>query len=171
MPLVRDKSRSKYRIFLKHFGDHRWWKPALRLLLRKLKSVCSNCSTSFHSQLCKRKENTWAPLQFIVPHSSMDLSEICDNATKGREFALLGNYDSSAVYYEGVLQQIHKHCHTLRDPAIKVKWQQVRPLKPSNQRIPRAVTPTSLCLNADTSNQNSVLKKLTHCVALRHGCF
>ncbi|XP_075887287.1 katanin p60 ATPase-containing subunit A-like 1 isoform X2 [Nelusetta ayraudi] len=56
----------------------------------------------------------------------MDLSEICDNAAKGREFALLGNYDSSAVYYEGVLQQIHKHCHTLRDPAIKVKWQQMR---------------------------------------------
>lgn len=56
----------------------------------------------------------------------MDLSEICDNATKGREFALLGNYDSSQVYYEGVLQQIHKHCQTLGDTAIKVKWQQVR---------------------------------------------
>lgn len=55
----------------------------------------------------------------------MNLAEICDNAKKGREYALLGNYDTSAVYYQGVLQQIHKHCQTLRDPALKVKWQQV----------------------------------------------
>lgn len=57
----------------------------------------------------------------------MILAEICDNATKGREYALLGNYDSSAVYYQGVLQQIHKHCQSLRDPALKVQWQQVTP--------------------------------------------
>ncbi|XP_017265618.1 katanin p60 ATPase-containing subunit A-like 1 isoform X2 [Kryptolebias marmoratus] len=56
----------------------------------------------------------------------MNLSEICDNAKKGREYALLGNYDSSIVYYQGVLQQIHKHCQSLRDPALKVKWQQLR---------------------------------------------
>lgn len=57
----------------------------------------------------------------------MDLSEICDNAKKGREYALLGNYDTSSVYYQGVLQQIYKHCQTLRDPALKVKWQQASP--------------------------------------------
>nr|XP_061826665.1 katanin p60 ATPase-containing subunit A-like 1 isoform X1 [Nerophis lumbriciformis] len=57
---------------------------------------------------------------------NMNLSEIYDNAKKGREYALLGNYDSSTVYYQGVLQQIHKHCQTLRDPALKVRWQQVR---------------------------------------------
>lgn len=56
----------------------------------------------------------------------MNLTEICDNAKKGREYALLGNYDSSMVYYQGVIQQIHKHCLSLRDPAQKVKWQQVR---------------------------------------------
>uniref|UniRef100_A0AAR2IZ24 Katanin p60 ATPase-containing subunit A1 n=1 Tax=Pygocentrus nattereri TaxID=42514 RepID=A0AAR2IZ24_PYGNA len=56
----------------------------------------------------------------------MNLAEICDNAKKGREYALLGNYDSSMVYYQGVIQQIHKHCQSLRDPALKVKWQQVR---------------------------------------------
>ncbi|XP_023683475.2 katanin p60 ATPase-containing subunit A-like 1 [Paramormyrops kingsleyae] len=56
----------------------------------------------------------------------MNLTEICDNAKKGREYALLGNYDSSMVYYQGVMQQIYKHCHTLRDPALKMKWQQVR---------------------------------------------
>ncbi|CAG5865808.1 unnamed protein product [Menidia menidia] len=56
----------------------------------------------------------------------MNLAEICDNAKKGREYALLGNYDSSVVYYQGVIQQIHKHCQSLRDPALKVRWQQVR---------------------------------------------
>uniref|UniRef100_A0AAQ4RMR0 Katanin catalytic subunit A1 n=1 Tax=Gasterosteus aculeatus aculeatus TaxID=481459 RepID=A0AAQ4RMR0_GASAC len=56
----------------------------------------------------------------------MNLSEICDNAKKGREYALLGNYESSAVYYQGVVQQIHKHCQSLRDPALKARWQQVR---------------------------------------------
>nr|KAF6452635.1 katanin catalytic subunit A1 like 1 [Molossus molossus] len=56
----------------------------------------------------------------------MNLAEICDNAKKGREYALLGNYDSSMVYYQGVIQQIHRHCQSVRDPAIKGKWQQVR---------------------------------------------
>ncbi|XP_053733825.1 katanin p60 ATPase-containing subunit A-like 1 [Synchiropus splendidus] len=55
----------------------------------------------------------------------MNLATICDNAKKGREYALLGNYDSSVVYYQGVIHQIQKHCQTIRDPALKVKWQQV----------------------------------------------
>lgn len=56
----------------------------------------------------------------------MNLAEICDNAKKGREYALLGNYDSSMVYYQGVIQQIQRHCQSVRDPAIRGKWQQVR---------------------------------------------
>ncbi|XP_059985159.1 katanin p60 ATPase-containing subunit A-like 1 [Lagenorhynchus albirostris] len=54
----------------------------------------------------------------------MNLAEICDNAKKGREYALLGNYDSSMVYYQGVIQQIQRHCQSVRDPAVKGKWQQ-----------------------------------------------
>uniref|UniRef100_A0A4W3HW80 Katanin p60 ATPase-containing subunit A1 n=1 Tax=Callorhinchus milii TaxID=7868 RepID=A0A4W3HW80_CALMI len=56
----------------------------------------------------------------------MSLGEIYDNVKKGREYALLGNYDSSMVYYQGVIQQIQKHSQSIRDPAMKVKWQQVR---------------------------------------------
>ncbi|XP_046765171.1 katanin p60 ATPase-containing subunit A-like 1 isoform X2 [Gallus gallus] len=56
----------------------------------------------------------------------MNLAEICDNAKKGRDYALIGNYDSSMVYYQGVIQQIQRHCQSIRDPAIKGKWQQVR---------------------------------------------
>lgn len=55
----------------------------------------------------------------------MNLAEICDNAKKGREYALLGNYDSSMVYYQGVLQQIQRHCQSVRDPAVRGRWQQV----------------------------------------------
>lgn len=78
-------------------------------------------------QRCFKQSFTALRLQvpFARHTAPMDLSEICDNAKKGREYALLGNYDTSSVYYQGVLQQIHKHCQTLRDPALKVKWQQV----------------------------------------------
>ncbi|XP_068602204.1 katanin p60 ATPase-containing subunit A-like 1 [Brachionichthys hirsutus] len=55
----------------------------------------------------------------------MNLAEIFDNAKKGREFALLGNYDSSVVYYQGVIQQIQKLRQSLRDSALKAKWQRV----------------------------------------------
>lgn len=65
----------------------------------------------------------------------MNLPDICDNAKKGREYALLGNYDSSVVYYQGVIQQIHKHCTTLRDPALKVRWQQVRNTQRQRARL------------------------------------
>ncbi len=80
----------------------------------------------FHSQADYRSLTllTWFPLIMWLLFS-MNLAEICDNAKKGREYALLGNYDSSIVYYQGVIQQISKHCQTLRDPALKVKWQQV----------------------------------------------
>lgn len=54
-----------------------------------------------------------------------ELAEIYDNAKKGREYALLGNYDSSMVYYQGVMQQIEKYCQSQRDPSLKAKWQQV----------------------------------------------
>ncbi|KAI0217667.1 Katanin p60 ATPase-containing subunit A-like 1 [Lamellibrachia satsuma] len=44
----------------------------------------------------------------------------------GREYALLGNYDTSLIYYQGVLQQIHKLLATIKEPNRKQKWQQVR---------------------------------------------
>lgn len=57
----------------------------------------------------------------------MSLSEICENAKMAREYALLGNYDTSLVYYQGVIQQIQKHIQQLKDDAImKQEWHQVR---------------------------------------------
>ncbi|KAI8482887.1 katanin p60 ATPase-containing subunit A1-like [Branchiostoma floridae x Branchiostoma belcheri] len=53
-------------------------------------------------------------------------AEICENCKMGREYALLGNYDTSLVYYQGVLQQIQKLLVSIKEPARKHKWQQVR---------------------------------------------
>ena len=56
----------------------------------------------------------------------MSLAEICENAKMAREYALLGNYDTSLVYYQGVIQQIQKHIQQLKDDAVmKQEWHQV----------------------------------------------
>lgn len=54
---------------------------------------------------------------------SKDFNEICENAKLARESALLGQYDSALVYYQGVLQQIHKMMLQSRDLSRKQRWQ------------------------------------------------
>ena len=56
---------------------------------------------------------------------SISVTEICENTKMGREYALLGNYETSMVYYQGVLQQIQKLLLTINDQTRKNKWQQV----------------------------------------------
>ena len=56
---------------------------------------------------------------------SVSLSEICENTKMGREYALLGNYETSQVYYQAVLQQIQKLLTSINDQARKSKWNQV----------------------------------------------
>ncbi len=58
--------------------------------------------------------------------SNISVSEICENTKMGREYALLGNYETALVYYQGVLQQIQKLLITISDPSRKTKWNQVR---------------------------------------------
>ena len=59
---------------------------------------------------------------------SVSISEICENTKMGREFALLGNYDTSLVYYQGVIQQIQKLLTSITDANRRSKWQQVNTL-------------------------------------------
>jgi len=40
--------------------------------------------------------------------------------------ALMGNYDTSGVYYQGVVQQIHRLLATIADATRKAKWQIVQ---------------------------------------------
>jgi len=58
--------------------------------------------------------------------SSISYNEICENAKLARENALLGQYDSALVYYQGLLQQIQKVLLQAKDPSRKQKWQVAR---------------------------------------------
>ena len=52
------------------------------------------------------------------------LGEICENIKMARESSLLSDYETSQVYYQGVLQQIQKLI-TSAEPARKPSWQRV----------------------------------------------
>lgn len=55
----------------------------------------------------------------------MSLVEINENVKLAREYALLGNYSSAVVCYQGVLEQIKKYLYSVRDSSLQQKWQQV----------------------------------------------
>ncbi|XP_014238866.1 katanin p60 ATPase-containing subunit A-like 1 [Trichogramma pretiosum] len=57
---------------------------------------------------------------------AVSISEICENTKLAREMALTGNYDTSGVYYQGVVQQIHRLLSSIVDSQRKAKWQQVQ---------------------------------------------
>ena len=57
---------------------------------------------------------------------AVPISEICENTKLAREMALTGNYDTSAVYYQGVVQQIHRLLASIGDATRKAKWQLVQ---------------------------------------------
>ena len=40
--------------------------------------------------------------------------------------SLIGNYETASVYYQGVIQQIHRLLATIEDPSRKYKWQQIQ---------------------------------------------
>lgn len=56
---------------------------------------------------------------------NVSLSDIIENTKLGREFALLGNYESSLVYYQSVLQQISRLISSISDPIRDQQWQEV----------------------------------------------
>ncbi len=56
----------------------------------------------------------------------MSLVEINENVKLAREYALLGNYSSAVVCYQGVLEQIRKYLYSVGDSSLQQKWQQVR---------------------------------------------
>jgi len=56
----------------------------------------------------------------------VNLENISDNTKLAREMSLLGNYESASVYYQGVIQQIHRLLGTIEDQGRKMKWQQIQ---------------------------------------------
>jgi len=57
---------------------------------------------------------------------AISVSDICDNTKLAREMSLLGNYETASVYYQGVVQQIHRLLGSIDDPVRKMKWQQIQ---------------------------------------------
>lgn len=53
------------------------------------------------------------------------VKKICDNVTLAREMAMLGNYESAEVYYEGSVQLIIKLISIITDTLRKSKWHDV----------------------------------------------
>ena len=50
------------------------------------------------------------------------LSDMENQMKMSREHALLGNYEASLVYFDGVVAQIQQHLRTLDDPHLRQQW-------------------------------------------------
>lgn len=50
------------------------------------------------------------------------LDTLSEHLTLAREYALLGNYDTAIIFFEGVLAQINKHSSGVDDPYLRTKW-------------------------------------------------
>uniref|UniRef100_A0A3P9IUD3 Katanin p60 ATPase-containing subunit A1 n=1 Tax=Oryzias latipes TaxID=8090 RepID=A0A3P9IUD3_ORYLA len=55
----------------------------------------------------------------------MSVTMIRENIKLAREYALLGNYSSASVLYRGLLDQIRRTKHTVRDGSVQQEWQQL----------------------------------------------
>lgn len=44
----------------------------------------------------------------VCSSMAVSVSDICENTKLAREMSLLGNYETASVYYQGVVQQIHR---------------------------------------------------------------
>ena len=53
------------------------------------------------------------------------INQIFEDTKMAREHALLSNYDTSAIYYQAVIQQIQKLLIGIKDTGRRQKWQQV----------------------------------------------
>ncbi|XP_058057936.1 katanin p60 ATPase-containing subunit A-like 1 [Anopheles bellator] len=57
-----------------------------------------------------------------IAMAGLSTTEICENTRLAREMAMVGNYDSAGIYYEGVLQMLRKLLVGLHEPLKKGKW-------------------------------------------------
>ncbi|XP_048258417.1 katanin p60 ATPase-containing subunit A1-like isoform X2 [Haliotis rufescens] len=86
---------------------------------------------------------------------SASLSDISENTKMGRESALLGNYETSLVYYQGVIQQIQRLVQTIKDSVRKEKWQQVRQEIAQEYEQVKDISSTLSSFKTENSNFNA----------------
>lgn len=61
----------------------------------------------------------------VMTVMAVSINEICENTKLAREMALMGNYETSGVYYQGVIQNIQKLLISIADHTRKARWLQV----------------------------------------------
>ncbi|XP_069137562.1 katanin p60 ATPase-containing subunit A-like 1 isoform X2 [Argopecten irradians] len=93
------------------------------LPLGKENIVQSKRSLDYAANIWKERSMSETGLHYRM---SVSLSEVNECIKMGRENALLGNYDTSLVYYQGLQQQIQRLISTIKDPARKRKWMEAR---------------------------------------------
>ncbi|KAH3726146.1 katanin p60 ATPase-containing subunit A1-like isoform X2 [Dreissena polymorpha] len=57
---------------------------------------------------------------------NVNYGEVYDNLKQAREHCLFGKYDTSAVYYQGVVQQLQKILMSVKEPQRKARYQKLR---------------------------------------------
>lgn len=67
--------------------------------------------------------------------------------------ALTGNYDTSGVYYQGVVQQIHRLLATIADTTRKAKWQIVQHQIVAEFEKVKAISNTLQLFKVDTHGE------------------
>ncbi|KAI9208500.1 P-loop containing nucleoside triphosphate hydrolase protein [Polychytrium aggregatum] len=55
-----------------------------------------------------------------------NIANLASDLQISRECALLGNYDTSLVYFESIIQTIHLHSKTVSDPTLREKWNELK---------------------------------------------
>uniref|UniRef100_A0A2P2I492 Katanin p60 ATPase-containing subunit A1 n=1 Tax=Hirondellea gigas TaxID=1518452 RepID=A0A2P2I492_9CRUS len=56
----------------------------------------------------------------------VSLQDIAGNTRLAREMALTSQYETAAIYYQGVVQQMHRLLQTIHEPSRKQQWQQAQ---------------------------------------------
>lgn len=74
--------------------------------------------------------------------------------------ALMGNYDTSGVYYQGVIQQIHRLLTTIGDATRKGKWQVVQHQIAQEFEKVKATSNTLQLFKVDTHGERLVGESL-----------
>lgn len=87
---------------------------------------------------------------------AVPISEICENTKLAREMALTGNYDTSGVYYQGVVQQIHRLLASIADATRKAKWQLVQHQIVEEFEKVKATSTTLQLFKSDSHNDRFV---------------
>lgn len=54
------------------------------------------------------------------------LAGLQDHVKLAREYAVEGLYDTSVIFFDGVIAQINKHLNTVDDPLLRTKWMNVK---------------------------------------------